>query len=111
MHTKLIPSPQGGVGQKKEMKEYGLLFNIYKLARTLNFPQYRKYKNNKNYFKIISENAFEEIRAIGDKYFIYQFTVKILPDRNFIADMLNNNGDFWETISEEEYLTVRSTRV
>jgi hypothetical protein len=27
----------------------------------INFPTYRKYKNNKNYFKIISNTEFDEI--------------------------------------------------
>ena len=31
------------------------------------FPVYRKYKNNKHFFKVISKNNFEEIQIIGNK--------------------------------------------
>lgn len=73
----------------------------------MNYPQYRKYKNNKSYFRINSEETFDEIRATGNKYFLYHFTAKILPDRNFISDMLKNTGGNWETITESEYNSIR----
>ncbi|MBL7892637.1 MAG: hypothetical protein JNL63_08400 [Bacteroidia bacterium] len=77
----------------------------------MNYPQYRKYKNNKSYFKISSAETFEEIRATGNKYFLYQFTAKILPDRNFISDMLKNHEGNWEIITELEYSTVKINHV
>lgn len=67
------------------------------------FPQYRKYKNNLSYFKIISETQFEELKTTGNKIDFYEFEAKILPDRNFIQDMLNNTNDYWKEISESEY--------
>ena len=79
--------------------------------RNVNYPQYRKYKNNKSYFKIISAEGFEEIRATGEKYFLYQFTAKILPDRNFISDMLQNHNDYWEIITESEYNSAKINHV
>lgn len=66
------------------------------------FPAYRKYKNNKNFFKIISENEFEEITFVGSKIFVTQHLAKILPDRNLIADLLLDST-FAELSSQEEY--------
>lgn len=66
------------------------------------FPTYRKYKNNKNFFKIISENEFEEITFVGSKIFVTQHLAKILPDRNLIADLLLDRT-FAELSSQEEY--------
>jgi hypothetical protein len=67
------------------------------------YPQYRKYKNNKAYFKIISEKEWEEIQVLSSKYILHTFTVKILPDRNFIYDMTFDYENNWDKIGEEEY--------
>jgi hypothetical protein len=62
------------------------------------FPAYRKYPNNKSYFKVLSADSFEEIQIIGGYYRIDRFTAKILPDRYFISDMLElANGHWVET--------------
>lgn len=67
------------------------------------FPLYRKYKNNKNYFKITSENEFEELSIIGTKLIIKKHQAKILPDRNFIFDLIENSDTLFLDSSEEEY--------
>lgn len=71
------------------------------------YPQFRKYKNNKSFFKITSEKEWEEIQIIGSKFILNQFTVKIMPDRNFIQDMTFDYQENWDVISEEEYDTYR----
>ena len=70
------------------------------------YPQYRKYPNNKAYFKIKSSTSWEEVRAIGSKYVFHEFTVNILPDRNFIYDMTFDYENNWEKIEEAEYESV-----
>ncbi len=67
------------------------------------FPQYRKYKNNKSFFKIISKTQFEEIKFMGEKMNIYYFETKILPDRNFIQDMLFEHEKYWDICSDIVY--------
>jgi len=67
------------------------------------FPAYRKYKNNKNFFKIINENEFEEISFIGKKSIVVKHLAKILPDRNFIFDLLHDVGNTSELSNQEEY--------
>lgn len=71
--------------------------------QTTTYPQYRKYKNNKAYFKIVSATEWEEIRVMGSKYILHRFTVNIMPDRNFIYDMTFDYHNNWEKIEEEEY--------
>ncbi len=66
------------------------------------FPAYRKYKNNKHFFKIISESEFDEISFIGSKVIITKHLAKILPDRNLISDLLHDSS-FAETSNQEEY--------
>lgn len=67
------------------------------------YPQYRKYPNNKAYFKIISDKEWEEIQVIGSKCIFHKFSVNIMPDRNFLYDMTFDYKSNWEKIEEEEY--------
>ena len=67
------------------------------------FPTYRKYKNNKKFFKIINENEFEEINFIGSKVIVTKHLAKILPDRNLISDLLHDVGNTSELSDQEEY--------
>lgn len=69
----------------------------------MKFPIYRKYKNNKHFFKIMSMDEFEEISFIGKKLIVTLHQVTILPDRNFISDLLHDIGNTAEIATEEEY--------
>ena len=71
------------------------------------FPQYRKYPNDKGFFKIFSAEAFEEITIMGSRYSISQFQAKIHPDRLYIRDLLYHYHEYYEAISEEEYEAVK----
>jgi hypothetical protein len=73
------------------------------------YPQYRKYANNKAYFKIISAGEWEEIQIVGSKHIFHHFTVKILPDRNYIYDMTFDYEKNWVKIEEEEYEKIRNS--
>lgn len=72
----------------------------------MTFPQYRKYTNNKSYFKIISNTQWEEKQLLGSKVILNSFEAKILPDRNFLNDMLTNYGNHWLVIDEVEYNSI-----
>jgi hypothetical protein len=74
---------------------------------SITYPQYRKYPNNKTYFKIVSPVEWEEIQVIGTKHILHSFTVKIMPDRNYLHDMTFNYERNWVKIEEEEYETVK----
>jgi hypothetical protein len=52
------------------------------------FPQYRKYTNDKHWFRVESDERFTEVYRLGDKYFAREFVAKIYPDRLLIADLL-----------------------
>ncbi|MBL4624346.1 MAG: hypothetical protein JKY42_04310 [Flavobacteriales bacterium] len=67
------------------------------------FPTYRKYSNNKVFFKILSLEEFEEV-TIGIGGVSKQLIkAKIHPDRVLIMDMLSNHGGYWEESSEKEW--------
>lgn len=69
----------------------------------MDYPQYRKYKNNQSYFKIISATEFDEIKREANSWKIYSFKAAILPDRNFILDMTTDYELYWDNITEKEY--------
>ncbi len=67
------------------------------------FPQYRKLTNNKSWYKIEDPSLMTEIQIMGKFYFIHKLEAKILPERNLIMDLINNEGGPWEEVSEETY--------
>lgn len=71
----------------------------------INFPVYRKYKNGKSYFKIISREEFEEIQIVGTKKIIHLVTAKQLPEMNQIYDLVYDRN-LTETITDSEYLNL-----
>ncbi len=75
--------------------------------KDINFPVYRKYKNNKSYFKIIQPDLFEEIQVIGSKKIIKQTRAQQYPEMVFIRDMVFNYSEMAQEISESEYLKMK----
>jgi hypothetical protein len=73
----------------------------------IDFPVYRKYKNNKTYFKIIHPRLFEEIQLIGSKKVIKQTEAKLYPEVLFVNDLLLNYGEMAVEISKDEYDLVK----
>jgi hypothetical protein len=75
--------------------------------QSIAYPQYRKYKNEKGYFKIISADEWEEIQIIGSKIVVSSFKVNIFPDRIFINDLTFDYENNWALIKEAEYEKVK----
>jgi hypothetical protein len=69
----------------------------------MKFPLYRKYKNNKSFFKIINAQSFEEIQLIGNKRIIKTIEAKLFPEKNFIRDLIYNFQEMAVEIKGEEY--------
>lgn len=74
----------------------------------IHFPVYRKYKNNKSYFKIIHSRLFEEVQIIGSKKIIRQTEARLFPEILFIQDLLLHYKDMADEISEADYLRMKS---
>lgn len=68
------------------------------------FPQFRKYPNDKSFFKILSESSFEELTILGKNYSIVHFKASNFLDSHFINDMLQMKDGNWQKITEQEYL-------
>tara|TARA_R110002049_G_scaffold166649_5_gene332771 strand:- start:4527 stop:4775 length:249 start_codon:yes stop_codon:yes gene_type:complete len=73
------------------------------MTENFEFPQYRMYKNGKSVFKVSSIYSFIELQLIGSNVIQHSVEAKILPDRNFISDMLYDFEENWDKISAEDY--------
>ncbi|MBX3163381.1 MAG: hypothetical protein KF900_02785 [Bacteroidetes bacterium] len=69
----------------------------------IQFPVYRKYKNNKSYFKIINPKLFEQIQIVGTKKIISQTEAKLFPEMSFVRDLVFNYEEMAVEIDEGEY--------
>ncbi len=78
-------------------------------TKALNFPQYRRYLNGRNYFCFHSLDSFEEIRGMGSKWLMETHIVKILPDRNLVHDLLFDYEGIAEVIDAETYESIRNS--
>jgi hypothetical protein len=74
----------------------------------MNYPVYRKYLNGLSWFKITGPDSFEEIRKMGTRYLKSTHTVKILPDRNLLHDLLVDYHAFAVDIDGAEYAAVEA---
>lgn len=71
---------------------------------TIEFPQYRRYKNGLSYFKINSLVEMEEVKIVGSRRLLQQVKATQYPEKVFIHDLLFNYGAYGEMITEDEYL-------
>ncbi|MBL4708412.1 MAG: hypothetical protein JKY48_08255 [Flavobacteriales bacterium] len=56
-----------------------------------------------SYFKIDSNEVFTEWKKMTNIWEKLDFQAKILPDRNYIQDMLSDFELYWDKISETDY--------
>ena len=75
---------------------------------TISYPQYRKYSNEKTYFKIISNKKWEEIQLLNKKYTLQKYEVNIFSDRNYLHDLTFDYKRNWMKIKEDEYEKIKA---
>jgi hypothetical protein len=74
----------------------------------IHFPIYRKYNNNKRFYKIINSREFEELQIIGSKTRVNHVLATQFPEFSFINDLIGNYSAFATEITEEEYLDCKN---
>lgn len=74
----------------------------------MNYPIYRKYTNSETYFKIVSEDEFEEVQFIGDKPILHSIKAVQYPEKLRIMDMTNCLDGIWVEITAEIYEAKKS---
>lgn len=67
------------------------------------FPLYRKYPSGTSFFEILSAEEFKEIQLIGDRYEIHHIKASILPERNYLLDLIENREGRYIEMSGDEF--------
>ncbi len=67
------------------------------------FPVYRKYANNRSFFKIISNTVFIQIDRIGNYYYKSTYRAEAYPELLLIRDMIALRNNHWKSSSKEEF--------
>jgi hypothetical protein len=75
----------------------------------IKFPVYRKYKNNKSYFKIINPTQFEEVQLMGSRKIVKVTEASLFPEKMFIKDLVMDFGRMADEITEKEYEEVKNS--
>lgn len=71
--------------------------------KVTDFPQYRKFSNEKVFYKIIDDRNFEEIQLIGIKAVVHKIEASKYPEILRIKEMLSNKINGIVPSNEEEY--------
>lgn len=66
------------------------------------FPQYRRLKNGKAFYRIVNNLHFTEVQLIGEKRIKHEVKAKQYPEKLRIIDMLAAEDPF-ELCSSEEF--------
>ena len=69
----------------------------------MNFPIYRKYSNNKVFFKVLSNDTFDEITLIGEKNILQHISATTYAEKLYIMDMIEKRNESWLDSSKEEF--------
>jgi len=67
------------------------------------YPIYRKYAHGRTFFKIESDERFQELQLMAKNYSLTDFRAKILPDYQRIVDMIDNSSGHWEPSDQGEW--------
>ena len=70
------------------------------------FPLYRKSKDSKNFFKILSNKEFVQLKVMGSKVRKFQYQFDKYPEIMTIMDMIDS--DFYDISNEFEFLNILS---
>jgi hypothetical protein len=67
----------------------------------MKFPIYRKYINERHFFKVLDERHFEEIRKIGARTTLSVVAAERFPEIQFVRELIDCSNSV--AITEEEY--------
>lgn len=78
---------------------------MYEDTINMEFPQFRKLKNGRSYYRIDAANEFTELQQVGSKWLKYEFKVAQYPDKMLLQDMLQQQ-DPYLVVSAGEYQSI-----
>lgn len=67
----------------------------------MDFPQYRKLSNDRSFYRINSNDNFEELQIIGDSVILHRIRAEKYPEKLRIMEMLNCIDGYQKSTSDE----------
>ena len=67
------------------------------------FPLFRRYLHGNTYYRINSQENFDELMIVGKFYVYKNFQARILPEYQMINDLIDNAENRWEVIDELDF--------
>jgi hypothetical protein len=67
------------------------------------FPLYRKSKDSKNFYQIINEREFFQLKIIGSKIRKYHYIVDKFPEILMIKEMIDSTNEFYEVCERLDF--------
>ena len=67
------------------------------------YPVYRKYPHGNTWFKVLGDDCFEELQVIGQRFSVTTHQASILPDFNYINDLVHDYKPHWEPVTAADW--------
>ena len=67
------------------------------------FPLYRKSSDSKNFYQIINEREFFQLKIIGSKIRKYHYIVDKFPEILMIKEMIDFSNEFYEECESKDF--------
>ena len=68
------------------------------------FPLYRRSKDFKNFYKILNEKEFVQLKIVGTKIRKFHYIVDKYPEIVMIKEMIDCLNEFYQLCEELEFL-------
>lgn len=69
--------------------------------KDMDFPQYRKLRNEKVFYRILDDRHFDEVQIVGTKANFFQHKAEQYPEILRIQDMLMESPYFTDSSQQE----------
>lgn len=67
----------------------------------MDFPQYRKLSNDRSFYRINSDDSFDELQIMGERVFLHRIQAEKYPEKLRIMEMLDCVVGYQNSTSEE----------
>jgi len=67
----------------------------------MDFPQYRKLSNDRSFYRINSNDSFDELQIMGERVFLHRIQAEKYPEKLRIMEMLDCVVGYQNSTSEE----------
>ena len=67
----------------------------------MDFPQYRKLSNDRSFYRINSNDSFDELQIMGERIFLHRIKAEKYPEKLRIMEMLDCVVGYLNSTSEE----------